>query len=100
MRHGNRLPGSSAGWSSSICAGGGGEEGEWNADYDEEKRNMASSGFLCILDKKNAITYKNNNPKYSGFHSYFIQKRSIYERFEEFVYPEEINLKAQQNVQN
>ncbi len=30
----------------------GGGEGEWNADYDEEKRNMASSGFLCILDKK------------------------------------------------
>jgi hypothetical protein len=35
-----------------VSLQGGGGEGEWNADYDEEKRNMASSGFLCILDKK------------------------------------------------
>jgi hypothetical protein len=39
-------------------------------------------------------------PKYSGLHSYSVQKRSIYEIFEETVYPEEINFKAQQNVQN
>jgi hypothetical protein len=60
----------------------------------------AAASCVYSIKNPNIIFLSRIHPKYSGFHSYFIQKRSIYERFEEFVYPQEINLKAQQNVQN
>ncbi len=78
-----RVPaGSSTGWSSMVCVCGGGGEG---VDYDELHRNTASSGF-----KRKEIFLSGIRPKCSGLHSYSIKKRSIYERFEETVYPEEI----------
>jgi len=59
--------------------------------YDELQRNTANSGFMRMLGKKTQRDILSGiRPKCSGLHSYSIQKRSIYEGFEETVYPEEI----------
>jgi hypothetical protein len=60
-------------------------------DYDELQRNTSNSSFMRMLGKKNAQIFLSGiSPKCSGLHSYSIKKRSIYEIFDETVYPEEI----------
>jgi hypothetical protein len=49
-----------------------------------------SASCVCSVKKRKEIFLSGIRPKCSGIHSYSIQKRSIYERFEETVYPEEI----------
>ncbi len=88
MQPEDREPGNSAGWSSRVCVCGGGGR-EWIMTSYSEIRPTAASCETSVKKRKE-IFLSGIRPKCSGLHSYSIQKRSIYERFEETVYPEEI----------
>jgi hypothetical protein len=70
-----------------VCVGGG--EREWIMTSYSGIRPTAAS-CVCSVKKSKEIFLSGIRPKCSGLHSYYIKKRSIYERFEETVYPEEI----------
>jgi hypothetical protein len=49
-----------------------------------------AASCVCSVKKRKEIFLSGIRPKCSALHSYSIKKRSIYEKFEETVYPEEI----------
>ena len=71
-----------------VCGGGGGVREGIRTSYSGIWPTAATC--VCSVKKRKEIFLSGIHPKCSALISYSIKKRSIYERFEETVYPQEI----------